>query len=71
VQLHPPTSFGDLLRQASKSEKNTPDQSRRESVVKGQVNDVDADLLAAASEPRPVRPEDVTRGRALHKAREE
>ncbi|KAF2730164.1 hypothetical protein EJ04DRAFT_515424 [Polyplosphaeria fusca] len=70
VQLHPPTSFGDLLKPASKSEKNTPDQSRRQSTVKGPGHDVDGELLAAASAPKPVRPENVARERAIMKARE-
>lgn len=67
VQLHPPTSFGDLLKQASRSKDNSPSHSRRESVAKG---DADGEVRAPPP-PRTVRPEDVTRERERVKAREE
>jgi hypothetical protein len=68
VQLHPPTSFGDLLKQVSRSKDNSPDRSRRESVANADQEE-NGEVLSPP--PKPVRPEDVTRERARAKAREE
>ncbi|KAF2662727.1 hypothetical protein K491DRAFT_685898 [Lophiostoma macrostomum CBS 122681] len=65
VQLHPPTSFGDLLKQASRSKETSPSHSRRESVVKG-----NKDEEVNAAPPKPVRPVEVERERARVKLRE-
>ncbi|KAF1944062.1 hypothetical protein EJ02DRAFT_442808 [Clathrospora elynae] len=38
IQIQPPTSFGDLLRQARGSRDTSPSHSRRESIAPGQVD---------------------------------
>jgi hypothetical protein len=70
VQLHAPTSFGDLLKQASRSKDTSPSHSRRESVA---VTSTENNGEVRRTEPaeKPVRPEDVERKRAKVKAREE
>lgn len=64
IQIQPPTSFGDLLRQARGSRETSPSHSRRQSVAPKQV-----DGSASGKEetttgitippPRPLRPADV------------
>jgi Spy/CpxP family protein refolding chaperone len=70
VQLHAPTSFGDLLKQASRSKDNSPSHSRRESVA---VTSTENNGETSKAEPKrkPVQPDDVERERARAKAREE
>ncbi|KAF2118318.1 hypothetical protein BDV96DRAFT_488467 [Lophiotrema nucula] len=70
IQLHPPASFGDLLKQASRSSRSSPDGSRRESkvVANGATNSGEGDVYIMAH--KPVRPEDVKREQARVKARE-
>lgn len=72
IQLHPPTSFGDLLKQAKGSKENTPSQSRRESVRDdGGVDRHVVEAVEKREVRKPVRPEDVERERKRVKAREE
>jgi hypothetical protein len=64
IQIQPPTSFGDLLRQARGSRDTSPSHSRRESVVPGQVdgsvNGKEYGAVGLTIPPRrPLRPADV------------
>jgi hypothetical protein len=70
VQLYAPTSFGDLLKQASRSKDNSPSHSRRESVAVTSTEN-NGEVHRAEPTRRPVRPEDVEKERARVKAREE
>lgn len=70
VQLHAPTSFGDLLKQASRSKDNSPSHSRRESVAVT-LTENNGEVHKAEFTRGPVRPEDVEKERARVKAREE
>ncbi|KAF2869290.1 hypothetical protein BDV95DRAFT_596320 [Massariosphaeria phaeospora] len=67
IQLHPPTSFGDLLKQASRSKDNSPSHSRRES--NANVGP-DKETSRKPVSVKPVRPEDVSREREIVKASE-
>jgi hypothetical protein len=69
LQLHPPTSFGDLLKQASRSKNTSPTRSnsKQESVPEDDQNT----RGVRAPPPKLVRPEDVTRERVKVRAREE
>jgi hypothetical protein len=79
IPLHPPTSFGDLLRQArvKGSSSTTPSDSRRQSVQEVRL-DGQADAEAAIENQKNqresrkrVRPADVDKERRRAKAREE
>lgn len=73
VQLHPPTSFGDLLKQARGSNIHTPAYSRAESIQEATL-DGQVEVTGEKSErivPKPVRPEDVQREGRKFKVREE
>ncbi|RMZ66898.1 rrna processing [Pyrenophora seminiperda CCB06] len=64
IQIQPPTSFGDLLRQARGSRETSPSHSRRQSVVPKQVDgsaSVKEDSTAGITipPPRPLRSADV------------
>jgi hypothetical protein len=64
IQIQPPTSFGDLLRQARGSRDTSPSHSRRESVAPGQldgsVNGKEHGAGGLTLPPRrPLRPADV------------
>ena len=64
IQIQPPTSFGDLLRQARGSRDTSPSHSRRESVAPGQldgsVNGKEYGATGLTIPPRrPLRPVDV------------
>ncbi|KAF2187741.1 hypothetical protein K469DRAFT_568939 [Zopfia rhizophila CBS 207.26] len=68
IQLHPPTSFGDLLKQSSRSSHQTPAPSAPESrcgSVKPELDDI-----FNVPPLKPVRPEDVAKERKKVKARE-
>ena len=67
VQLHPPTSFGDLLKSSSRSKEASPSHSRRQStaVPKGE----DEKDKREEPPPKPVKPEDVERERVRSKVR--
>ncbi|KAH7123820.1 hypothetical protein B0J11DRAFT_529996 [Dendryphion nanum] len=67
IQLQPPTSFGNLLKQASRSKNNSPSRSRRESNARSN-GEQEGDVKTEP--PRPVRPDDIERERARAKARE-
>ncbi|KAF2705218.1 hypothetical protein K504DRAFT_471730 [Pleomassaria siparia CBS 279.74] len=71
VQLHAPTSFGDLLKQASRSSHNSPSHSRRESIAVTTPDRNEDVYYKAAHAQKPVGPEDVSRERAMVKVREE
>jgi hypothetical protein len=64
IQIQPPTSFGDLLRQARGSRDTSPSHSRRESVALGQLDgsvggkEYGAEGLTIPAR-RPLRPADV------------
>lgn len=62
-----PTSFGDLLKQASRSKDNSPSQSRRESTSR---SNIEQDKPVKTTRPKPVRPQDVETARDKAKARE-
>lgn len=73
IQLHPPTSFGDLLKQAKGIDSSTPGHSRKGSVKEpnGRV-DGQPELPVEKREVRkPVRPEDVEKERKRVKIREQ
>lgn len=64
IQIQPPTSFGDLLRQARGSRDTSPSHSRRESVAPrqghGSANANDQNTTGIIIPPRrPLRPADV------------
>ncbi|KAF2467577.1 uncharacterized protein BDR25DRAFT_292080 [Lindgomyces ingoldianus] len=67
IQLHPPTSFGDLLKQASRTSHHSLAQSVPES---RRVSVLRADAKPRPHPLKPVPPEDVARERARVKARE-
>lgn len=72
IQLHPPISFGDLLKQASRAKEGSPSESRRHSEAK--VNkDAEQDEvgLERVGPPKAVRPEDVKREQRREKLRVE
>lgn len=73
IQLHPPTSFGDLLKQAkgSRATSASPAHSRRES-VKSATLDAQAEVLETReARAKPVGPEDIECERKRVKAREQ
>jgi len=64
IQIQPPTSFGDLLRQARGSRETSPSHSRRQSVapkqVDGSANGKEETTTGITiPPPRPLRPADV------------
>ncbi|KAF2682666.1 hypothetical protein K458DRAFT_341384 [Lentithecium fluviatile CBS 122367] len=79
IPLHPPTSFGDLLRQArvKGSSSTTPSDSRRGSVQDAKLDEQTEavierrDRVKQREERKPVRPADVDQERRKAKAREE
>ncbi|PVI08053.1 hypothetical protein DM02DRAFT_648118 [Periconia macrospinosa] len=72
IQLHPPTSFGDLLNKAKSSGSNTParTESRRGSVQEGKAN-APTEVSKAEEMRKPVRQKDVEAERRMMKIREE
>ncbi|KAF2791550.1 hypothetical protein K505DRAFT_280472 [Melanomma pulvis-pyrius CBS 109.77] len=71
VQSHAPTSFGDLLKQASRSTHNSPSHSRRESVAITTIPEHSSEVHNTAPARKTVRPDDVLRERARVKVRED
>lgn len=70
VQLHPPTSFGDLLRPSGRSKNSSPERSRRESNVRTEQRDGRTEEV----KPLPTKvvgKEDVEKGIAKTRAQEE
>jgi hypothetical protein len=67
TQLHPPTSFGDLLKQASRSGGSSPRRRIRESSVPHDQEEEDP----KNPPPKPVQQEDIARERERVRAREE
>lgn len=73
AQLYPPTSFGDLLKQA-KSKDSSPSHSRKGSSAQGNgagAGGLGHDAPLEVKPPKPLRPDDVERERARVKAQEE
>lgn len=74
IQLQPPASFGDLLKQARGSKDTTPSHSRKGSVVQGTdgiVESKESGNVGITIPPRrPLRPEDVELERKRVEARE-
>ncbi|KAH8733060.1 hypothetical protein GQ44DRAFT_696868 [Phaeosphaeriaceae sp. PMI808] len=78
IQLQPPTSFGDLLKQARGSKDTSPSHSRKGSVARGVDGNAESsrDIGITIPPRRPLRPEEVeleqkrveTRERHLHTA---
>ncbi|OCK81029.1 hypothetical protein K432DRAFT_416311 [Lepidopterella palustris CBS 459.81] len=70
IQLHPPSSFSDLLKQASRSSNHSSaysvPESRRESVVR-----IDGSAESSIPHSELVRPEDVAKEQVRAKVREE
>jgi hypothetical protein len=76
IPLHPPTSFGDLLRQArvKGSNSTTPSESRRGSVQDPTADGTPEDAIERDRQResrKSVRPADVEKERRRAKAREE
>lgn len=70
IQLHPPSSFGDLLKQSTRSSTQSPSQSTVGSRA-GSILRVDGSVESGVPTALAVvRPEDVTRERARAKVRE-
>ncbi|KAF2751017.1 hypothetical protein M011DRAFT_464809 [Sporormia fimetaria CBS 119925] len=67
VQLHPPTSFGDLLKQVSRGKNSSPERNRRGSLGKDEPEEKEASALPQ----KVVRPEEVTKERTKIQAAEE
>ncbi|KAF2035681.1 hypothetical protein EK21DRAFT_96343 [Setomelanomma holmii] len=74
IQLQPPTSFGDLLKQARGSKDTTPSHSRKGSVAQGADGSLDErqnrDVGITIPPRRPIRAEDVELERKRVEARE-
>ncbi|KAH7408233.1 hypothetical protein DE146DRAFT_366105 [Phaeosphaeria sp. MPI-PUGE-AT-0046c] len=74
IQLQPPTSFGDLLKQARGSKDTSPSHSRKGSIapkVEGEVQQNEPRRIGITIPPRrPLRPEDVEREWKRVEARE-
>jgi hypothetical protein len=74
IQLQPPTSFGDLLKQARGSKDTSPSHSRKGSIAPGTDGNVESkesrDVGITISPRRPLRPEDVELERKRVEARE-
>ncbi|KAI8939968.1 hypothetical protein NX059_003692 [Plenodomus lindquistii] len=72
--IQPPTSFGDLLRQARGSKDSSPSHSRKGSVAPGQgrnrIPKEDGDVGVFIPPKKPLRPEDVEREGLRVQARE-
>lgn len=74
IQLQPPTSFGDLLKQARSSKETSPSHSRKGSIVQGVDGSTESresrDVGIMIPPRRPLRPEDVELERKRVEARE-
>ncbi|EAT88044.2 hypothetical protein SNOG_04284 [Parastagonospora nodorum SN15] len=74
IQLQPPTSFGDLLKQARGSKDTSPSHSRKGSIAPGTDGNVESkesrDVGVTIPPRRPLRPEDVELERKRVEARE-
>jgi hypothetical protein len=74
IQLQPPTSFGDLLKQARGSKDTSPSHSRKGSIAPGGDGNVEGKetrhVGIAITPRRPLRPEDVELERKRVEARE-
>lgn len=74
IQLQPPTSFGDLLKQARGSKDTSPSHSRKGSIAPGTDGNVESkesrDVGITIPPRRPLRPEDVELERKRVEARE-
>ena len=76
IQLQPPTSFGDLLKQARGSKDTSPSHSRKGSIApkadgNRQEHEKEPGRIGITIPPRrPLRPEDVERERKRVEARE-
>lgn len=74
IQLQPPTSFGDLLKQARGSKDTSPSHSRKGSIapkVEQNGQEKESRRIGITIPPRrPLRPEDVERERKRVEARE-
>jgi hypothetical protein len=74
IQLQPPTSFGDLLKQARGSKDTSPSHSRKGSIAPGADGNVEGkaarDVGITIPPRRPLRPEDVELERKRVEARE-
>jgi hypothetical protein len=74
ITLQPPTSFGDLLKQARGSKETTPSHSRKGSIAHGvdgnSENKESRDVGIPIPPRRPLRPEDVELERKRVEARE-
>ncbi|CAI6283835.1 unnamed protein product [Periconia digitata] len=72
IQLHPPTSFGDLLNKAKSSGSSTPahSASRRESIQEGKA-DVSKEQPKPQEMRKPVRQKDVEAEKKMVQIREE
>jgi hypothetical protein len=74
ITLQPPTSFGDLLKQARGSKDTSPSHSRKGSIAPGADGNVESkesrDVGITIPPRRPLRPEDVELERKRVEARE-
>lgn len=74
IQLQPPTSFGDLLKQARGSKDTSPSHSRKGSIAPGADGNSEPkesrDVGITIPPRRPLRPEDVELERKRVEARE-
>jgi hypothetical protein len=74
IQLQPPTSFGDLLKQARGSKDTSPSHSRKGSIAPGTDGNVEGKesrhVGVTITPRRPLRPEDVELERKRVAARE-
>lgn len=74
IQLQPPTSFGDLLKQARGSKDTSPSHSRKGSLAPGADGNTEgkesSDVAITIPRRRPLRPEDVDLERKRVEVRE-